>query len=811
MAKNKFDFKVVEEKWKKFWEKEKIYNFDKNSNKEIFSIDIPPPTISGRLHMGHAFGDSQQDFFVRYKRMKGFNILNPFGTDNNGLPTLRLIEKEKKVNSKDMKREDFIELCNKTINKELIPSFIEDAKRLGISADWNLFYSTIDKHSRKISQWSFIDLYNKGREYRVDSPALWCTECQTTIAQVELEDKEMESTFNDIIFKVGNTPKGTSKDLIVATTRPELLPACVSIFYNPSDKRFKNLKGKKAKVPLFNFEVPILEDEKADPEKGTGLVMCCTFGDQTDMEWQKEHNLEIKMVISPNGLMTELAGKYSGMKIEEARKKIIEDLKKEGFLKKQEKISHVVNVHERCGTPIEFIKGKQWFVKYLDLKKDMLKWGKEIKWYPEYMRGRYDNWVKGLKWDWCISRQIAFGIPFPVWYCKNCDEVILANEKDLPVDPLEDKPPIKECPKCKSKEFIPEKDVMNTWATSAMTPTIVKELLKGTKAYNKIKNKPMSIRRSGHDIITFWNFNTIVKSQLHYGINPWKELFINGWILGEDGKKMSKSRGNGVAPQELIEEYGADALRYLSAHSKLGDDLAFPEKELVAGKKLITKLLNASRFVFMNLKEYKGEKPKKLEALDELFLRKLNSLIEICTKSFEKYEYSRAKQEVEQFFWSDFCDNYLEIVKKRVYQGKGDKKLSAQYTLYKSLLAIIKMLAPIMPFITEDIYQEYFKKTEKIKSIHISEWPKFEKPKKKSVVKKYEDGELGWDKWSLVLDVVSKVRQEKSKNKKAMNSEIILTLSRVTYDNLKNVLEDLKDVTNAMEIKQSDKLGVEFV
>ena len=383
-----------------------------------------------------------------------------------------------------------------------------------------------------------------------------------------------------------------------------------------------------------------MTDEKADPEKGSGAVMCCTFGDQTDMEWQKQYQLEIKEAISKYGKMTALAGKYEGLKIKEARKQIIEDLKEAKLLTKQEAITHDVNVHERCQTPIEFINSKQWFVKYLDIKEDMLKWGQEITWHPDHMKHRYTNWVKGLKWDWCISRQIPFGIPFPVWYCKECDETIMANESQLPVDPLEDKPLIKECPKCACKEFIPETDIMNTWATSSLTPDITKDLLKNTPIYDKIKDEPFSIRRNGHDIITFWDFNSVVKSRLHHKKNPWKELMINGWMLGKDSKKMSKSRNNGISPQKTIEEHGADVLRYLCATAKLGDDISFPEAELVKGKKLINKLYNASKFVFMNLEGYNNEKPSKLETIDQEFLNHLSNLIENTTTHFEKYNYS---------------------------------------------------------------------------------------------------------------------------------------------------------------------------
>lgn len=790
MAKKGYDFRESEPRIIQFWADKKTYKFDSdNTEKEIFSFDTPPPTVSGALHMGHAFGDSQQDFIARFKRMQGFNVLMPFGTDDNGLPTLRLVEKDKKIKASKMSRKEFIEICLKAVKEEYVPQFLADAKRLGTSNDWELFYSTIDKRSRRISQKSFIDLYKMGREYRVKTPALWCTTCQTTIAQVELEDESKESSFNDITFKLGD------KDLTIATTRPELLPACVCIFVNPTDERYKDLVGKEAVVPLFNFKVPIMTDEKADPEKGSGAVMCCTFGDQTDMEWQKEHQLEIKEAISPYGKMTSLAGKYEGLKIKEARKQIIEDLKEAGLLTKEEKITHDVNVHERCQTPIEFINSKQWFVKYLDIKDDMIKWGNEIKWHPDHMKHRYTNWVKGLKWDWCISRQIPFGIPFPVWYCKECDEPIMADESQLPVDPLEDSPPIKECPKCQCKEFTPEQDIMNTWATSSLTPDITKDLLKDTPIYNKIKDSPFNIRRNGHDIITFWDFNSVVKSQLHHKRNPWNELMINGWMLGKDSKKMSKSRNNGIAPQKTIEENGADVLRYLCAAAKLGEDIAFPEAELVKGKKLINKIYNASKFVFMNLEEYKDEKPETLELIDQEFLNHLNNLTEQVTIHFEKYNYSHAKELTERFFFDDFANDYIETVKKRIYNETGDKKISAQYVLKKSLLLILKLFAPIMPFITEEIYQTYYKEQE---SVHLTSWPKYKENSEPSKL------------FQEFQETLSLIRQEKTTAQKSMNSEITLTLEKETIESLQETLEDLKAVTAAIEVKEGS-FKVEFI
>ena len=789
MAKPRTDFRGMEEKWKKFWEEEKIYGFNPDSGKKIYSIDTPPPTLSGRMHMGHACSYSQTDFIARYVRMKGFEVFYPFGTDDNGLPTERLVEKSRGVKSKEMPRDDFVKLCVDFL-KEETPHFIRDWKDIGISCDWNFTYSTINEHSRRISQWSFLDLHDKGRMYRKDAPAMWCSDCKTGVSQVEVEDKEFDSSFVDIVFKIGE------KDLIVGTTRPELLPACVCLFYHPEDERFKEYNEKEAKVPLFGFSVPVLEDKRANPEKGTGLVMCCTFGDQTDIEWQKAHNLPIKMVVSGNGKMNESAGKYNGLPIRKAREEIISDLKKEGLLLKEKPIKHVVNVHERCGTEIEFVKSRQWFVKYLDLKDEMLKWGNELKWWPEFMKHRYDNWVKGLQWDWLVSNQRYFGVPFPVWYCQDCEKVIPADEKNLPVDPLIDRPHISECPECGCENFVPEKDILNTWFTSSLTPQLSTKL---TDSEEKLF--PMSLRAQAHEIITFWLFNSVVKSRLHFGKNPWSDVAISG-IVTRKGEKMSKSKGNVVAPQDVIEEYGADTLRYWAASTKLGRDLEYNEKDVITGKKFITKLLNASRFVFMNLDDYDGKKPEKLHPTDKLFLTRLDNLVSSCTGHFDNYDFSRARFEADNFFWKVFCDNYLEIVKNRVYNGKGNEKISAQYSLYNGLLKILKLMAPFTPFITEEIYQEYFRKREKDRSIHVSAWPS-----ETDIEEKDENAE---EKLELLTRIISEVRQEKSRAKKPMNAEILLTLEKESLREFSDeILKDLKSVTNSSEIKEGT-FKVEF-
>jgi valyl-tRNA synthetase len=790
MTEDLMDIKKIEENCKKLWEKEKVYKFKNDGRKKIYSIDTPPPTVSGRMHIGHAFSYSQGDFIARFMRMRGYNVFYPFGTDDNGLPTERLVEKSKGVKAKDMPRGDFIKLCMNFLKEEL-PAFVQDWKNIGISCDWNLKYSTIDDESRKISQWSFLDLHKKKRVYQKDAPAMWCPECRTGVAQVEVQDREIDSFFNDILFKVGK------EDLKIATTRPELLPACVAVFYHPDDARYKKYKGKMAKVPLMNFEVPIMEDKRVDMKKGTGIVMCCTFGDQTDMEWQKAYNLPIKMAITESGEMSSLAGKYEHLKIKAARKEIINDLKETGLLVNQIPIKHFVNVHERCGTEIEFVKSKQWFVKYLDLKEDLLKWGKELNWHPEFMRHRYDNWVKGLQWDWLISNQRYFGVPFPVWYCKDCGEVILAKESQLPVDPIKDKPPVSKCPKCHSDKIIPETDILNTWFTSSLSPKLATRSIKNPELKKKLF--PMSLRIQAHEIISFWLFNTVVKSRLHFGKNPWKDTAISGFVTLK-GEKMSKSKGNSISPQEVAEKYGVDALRYWAASSKLGEDFDYQEKDLLTGKKLVNKLFNASKFMFMQINK-QPKKPKKLIETDRIFLIKLNELIKNATENFENYEYSRAKFDTENFFWKDFADNYIEIIKSRVYGKEGNEKDSALYTLYTSLFILLKLFAPLIPFITEEIYQNHYKKYEEEKSIHITSWPEEMK-----IEKKKNDDEI----YDTVLRIISSVRQKKSEAKVSMKTPIILTIESKDYKLLKELLEDLKAVTNSSKIEEGS-FNVKFI
>ncbi|MDO8642984.1 MAG: valine--tRNA ligase [Candidatus Woesearchaeota archaeon] len=773
-----------------FWEKNKIYAFNQNTQKEIYSIDTPPPTVSGKMHMGHAFSYSQQDFVARYKRMRGYEVFYPFGTDDNGLATERLIEKMNKVTARKMDRQAFIALCLKTL-EGLRTEYVQDWKRIGFSADFSLFYSTINAHSQRISQRSFVQLYHQGRIYQKESPTIWCPQCQSGFAQVELEDVEMTSHFNDIVFKAG------AKDLVIGTTRPEMLAACVAVLVNPHDQRYTKLIGTFTKVPLYNHEVPILADEKADPSKGTGVVMCCTFGDQTDVEWWYKHHLPLRELINKDGTLTTLAGTYAGMPTRDARKAIIEELRTKGLLLVQKQITHAVKVHERCGTEIEFLKTKQWFLRYLDLKEQFLEAGSQLNWHPKFMKVRLDHWIQGLQWDWCLSRQRFFGVPIPIWYCKKCSVPVIAEEKDLPVDPLQSFPK-KKCA-CGCKEFIPEKDVLDTWATSSHTPELAVELVSDHTLRAKLF--PMSLRPQAHDIITFWLFNTLVKSQLHHQKNPWKDVIISGFALDPHGRKMSKSKGNVVEPQTVTAKYGADALRFWAAGSKLGDDLPYQEKDIVTGKKMVVKLWNAARFAMTHLESYTPGKlspPKKFLLMDRWLRSKLHGLIKRSTEAFDQYEYSKVKTDVEKFFWHDFCDNYLEIIKGRLYnteQYGHDSTESARSTLYRALFSILKLTAPLLPFITEAVYQRSFHHHEKILSIHHTTWPDYDE----SQIDKTAD-EAG----DLLIDIITAVRKAKSDKTVSLGKDVAKILIECTGQEqmmLEEAIDDIKNTTRAAAIE----------
>ena len=792
MLEGKYNSKESEEKWQQYWLDNNIYKFDIDADK-IFSIDTPPPTVSGKIHIGHVFSYTQIEIIARYMRMKGYNIFFPFGFDDNGLPTERLVEKNIGKKAHQLSREEFNRCCLET-TEAYEAEFKKLFQSLGFSADWNLMYSTISEKSRKASQKSFLDLLKKGLVYRAESPTLWCTECKTSIAQAELDTKEVQTNFNYINFYVPEL----DEYLEIATTRPELLPGCVAVFVNPNDESKARFVGKDVRVPLFDFTVKILEDEKVDPEKGTGAVMCCTFGDVTDVSWWKEYKLPIKNIIDKNGLISENVEKYGGLKPVQARNLIIEDLKDAGCLNRQESIIHQVGVHERCGTPVEFNVAKQWYIDVLKHKDEFLEAGDKINWFPKNMKGRYTDWVENLQWDWGISRQRYFGVPFPIWYCKKCGSPIVAQEEDLPVNPLSSSP--RTTCECGCSEFEPEYDVMDTWATSSISPLI--NLNWGEDENNELMNKllPMNLRPNAHDIIRTWDFYTIVKSLYNVNKLPWNDVMISGHVMAQKGEKISKRKNNAnMDPENILKNYSADAVRYWTASGRLGNDILFSEEALRSGNKFINKLWNVCKFASMHLEDYDKNESVKLWAMDEYILSKTSKMLSEFESNLEKYETGLGLITFEKFFW-EYCDNYIEIVKHRLYNPDVygiDARKSGQKALYSTILQILKLAAIYMPHITEEIYQSFFKNFEKTISIHLTNILEF-----KHVFKTNEELIKFGD---TVVDIISDTRKFKSEKNISLKVPIKKMTLKVSdelleFINNEQVLTDIKNTSNCKEV-----------
>ncbi|UAT42707.1 valine--tRNA ligase [Anaplasmataceae bacterium AB001_6] len=734
MLNNKYNPKDLEKNQGDKWAKTRIYKWN-NTSDNNYVIDTPPPTISGSLHIGHIFSYCHTDFIARYNRMKGKDVFYPMGFDDNGLPTERLVEKKFKIKAGTEDRTEFLKKCH-DVSQESRAIFKDLFNKIGLSIDWSLEYNTNSETSHKISQMSFLELYKKGLIYRKSTPMLWDSIDQTAIAQAEVEEKEFQSHMNYIAFKIADTTYE------IATTRPELLPACVALLYNPEDERYLHLKGKDAIVPLFNFKVPLIADEEVKIDKGSGLVMCCTYGDEQDLIWKERHDLAEKIIINKYGkinlehiIQTEVHN-YAGdsslaniinqlqkLKVKDARIKIIELLKDTGDLQKQEEISHYVKCAERSGIQLELIPTEQWYIKILPFKDELLEIGESIvNWYPQSMSNRYVQWVDSLKWDWCISRQRFLGVPIPAWKHKNTGEIILPEMEDLPINPNID------LPKGFNKdEIIPVKDVMDTWATSSLTPNInalgINEIFSLEKTRTQ-KLLPADLRPQAHEIIRTWAFYTIAKTFLHnkdqqekYPM-PWKNIMISGWCLSKDQQKMSKSKGNIIAPLELIERFGADPIRYWSATANLGTDTVFSEDVIKNGKRLVTKLINVARFV-SNFEIIKKPDIKKITApVDVWAITKFAEYINIFEEVMDnRLDYCRAKYFAEEFFWKILCDNYIELAKKRLYTTQDNKTSDGETALHAlnyMMIGALKMFAPFLPFVTDYLYEYLYSE----RSIH---------------------------------------------------------------------------------------------
>ena len=770
MLDKKYDSLVKEEKWLNYWKKNKIYEF-KPDYREVYSIDTPPPTVNGKIHIGHIFSYSQAEMIARYKRLRGYNVFYPFGFDDNGLPSERLVEKEQKKKAHEIGRESFSKLCYETTNK-YEEEFQDLFSKLGVSTDWSMCYKTVSSSTIKISQNSFLDLIEKGHCYHKESPALWCNECLTSIAQAELETKTIKTTFNYVNFKTVED----NEIFTIATTRPELLPAIVCVFVNPDDDKNNHLIGKTAHIPVIDVNVPIIGDEKVAIDKGTGIVMCCTFGDQTDIEWWKKYNLPLKYIFTDDGRIMDSVPNYGGLKIKEARKQIVDDLQVGGYIVKIEELEHEVQTHERCGSEVEYTVMKQWFIDIMSHKEDFLRIGNEINWYPTHMHNRYEEWVNNVAWDWCISRQRYFGVPFPVWYCKECGEPIFASKEQLPVNPLTDTPSIEKCHKCGCKEFIPESDVMDTWATSSVTSLI--NMKYGEKDNYESILKPMSLRSNASEIIRTWDFYTIVKSYYHFGIKPWDNVMISGFVMANKGEKISKSKGNSnVEPLDLIKQFSADVVRYWAASGRLGTDITFSEETLLRGKKLVNKIWNVSKFVQMHLEDYQDKAFDDFEYIDKWILGNFIDMEKEYLKYLDNYEIGLALNILEKFFWN-FCDNYIEIVKHRLYRPEefGEKaRYSGQKTIYILLYKLLQDFSIFFPFITEEIYQDIY---HDMKSIHITEI--------KSLNYSFDEEIVNGN---LMCEIISMVRGKKSSSNLSLKT-IVKKLEIDCSPNLKKAIEE---------------------
>jgi valyl-tRNA synthetase len=722
---------IAEPKWQNRWEELGIYKWDSSASRaDTFVIDTPPPTVSGMLHMGHVFSYTQADFIARFQRMIGKTVFYPMGFDDNGLPTERLVEKVKKVRAASMPRAEFIKLCQ-TVIYSAEEDFRNLFRSIALSVDWQQEYQTISPTSQKLSQLSFIDLWQKGNVKRQYAPCFWDAVDRTAIAQAEIIDQERQGVMYDIKFSLADE----GEKIVIATTRPEMLAACVAVFYHPDDERYKHLAGKFALTPIYQYKVPLLADEGVAIDKGTGLVMCCTFGDIQDIDWWRKHKLPAIQCINHAGKMQN-AGFLDGLSVIDAKTAIADKLDELKLLVAKRPVTQFVKCAERSGAPLEIIPTDQWYVAVLDHKDDLKKKAQECNWHPEYMRVRIENWIDGLNQDWCISRQRYFGVPFPVWYSKRLGEegkIIVARPEDLPVDPNVDLPA-----GYARDEVEADTDVMDTWATSSITPQlnshgISEELLIDKERHQKLF--PADLRPQAHEIIRTWGFYTLVKAFHHSQSIPWKHLMISGWCLAADKTKMSKSKGNVVTPMALIHEKGTDVVRYWASTSKLGVDIAYSEECFKIGKKLVNKLWNAAKFCSLHLAKRQDTTTSCKQAIDQGVINqdidiwlcgRLQQTVAAATKAFELFEYSEARMAIENFFWNDFCDNYLEIIKARVYDAAGNNpkgQQSAICTMYHTLRALVHLFAPILPHITEEINEQILHSS--TTSVHQrGSWPK---------------------------------------------------------------------------------------
>jgi valyl-tRNA synthetase len=744
----------LEEKWTARWESEGTYRFDRARPREqVYAIDTPPPTVSGSLHVGHVFSYTHTDIIARFQRMRGKEVFYPMGWDDNGLPTERRVQnyfgvrcdpslpyepgftppEKPDKHAISISRPNFIELCAKlTVEDE--KAFEHLWRYLGLSVDWSMTYATIGRREQRVSQMMFLRLLRKGLAYQLEAPTLWDVDFRTAVAQAELEDREQPGAYHRIHFAKASE----DGHVAIETTRPELIPACVALVAHPDDERYKPLFGAHVITPLFGVRVPVMAHPLADPAKGSGIAMICTFGDITDVTWWRELKLPVRAVVQPNGTLGPVTwgasgwesddparaqqayDQLAGLSAKKAQTRIVELLKASGDLEGEPKpITHAVKFYEKGDRPLEIVTSRQWFIKTIEHREQLLERGRQLQWHPEYMRARYENWVNGLNGDWCISRQRFFGVPFPVWYPVRADGsidyagAIPADEASLPIDPSTDVPPGYSAEqRGKPNGFVGDPDVMDTWATSSVTPQIVTRWEDDQEVFGR--TFPMDLRPQAHDIIRTWLFSTVLRAHFEHDSLPWTHAAISGWVLDPDRKKMSKSKGNVVTPLRLLQEYGSDGVRYWAARGGPGVDTAFDVGQMKIGRKLAMKVLNVSRFILAG-EHVDGPVT---EPLDRGMLQGLAALVADATGELERYEYARALSKIEGFFW-DFCDNYVEATKSRRYGDFGPEAAASASTAMRTALSVmLRLLAPYLAFTCEDVWSWW-----RSGSIHRAPWP----------------------------------------------------------------------------------------
>ncbi len=705
--------KEIEKEMREAWEKEDWWKFDENSDAPTFVIDTPPPYPSPVWHMG-AIGYAMQDMIARSMRMLGYNVLFPIGLDRNGIPIEMYVERYEHVNMWEHDREDFERLCRKYLDEWTAKIRRTMKKFLVYGDDEKHYYETDSPEYRGITQLSFKILWDKGLIYEAERPNNWCPHCKTTIADAEVEYKDVEGELYYIKYKV----KETGEDLIVATTRPELLAGCKIIIVHPEDERYRHLVGKHAIVPLYNREVPIVAHPEANPEFGTGVVHICSFGDFTDVRLFREFGLEPVKVIGTDGRLTEAAGKYAGMTVEEARRAIVEDLERAGLLVKRERIVHKVPIHDKCKTPIEIVPMREYYLKQVEFKEDVLRHARSMKWVPERYRQNLENWIRSVSVDWPISRRRYYGTEIPIWYCKRCGyKLVLADGKYR--KPWKEDPGV-DCPRCGAHDWEGEWRTFDTWMDSSITILFITGWGRDERLFEKTFKKGVKLRPQGYDIIRTWLYYTLLRVHQLEGVPAFDIVFIHGMGLDEKGRKMSKSLGNVVDPDELVEKFGGDTLRlWITLEYSLGENFRIDERKIAGASKFLTKLWNIARFVSMFPRV--DERPALLPT-DEWILSELNSVMEDVLSAYKELDLHAAARRLRDFTWNVFASHYIELVKRRAKMDGFDENeaRAAWWTLYTVLRSLLLLWAPIIPAITDKIWRALFD----ARSIHAERFPK---------------------------------------------------------------------------------------